>query len=136
MFDETGKYSNNGHFFFQKGDTLANVSKEVPDKPGVFYIIRLAKGNIDLVYIGKSSPIKTASGENQESIKQSINMAKNISRQIYFDKKMTSEKIDGLDIYWFVTVDEEFNDAPKMVEALILKRYMEVYGSVPKWNSL
>lgn len=57
MFDELDKYKNNGHFFFQKGDSLSIQSNNVSDFPGVYYILRLAHSKIDLVYIGKSATI-------------------------------------------------------------------------------
>jgi len=36
MFDEIKKYKNNGHFFFKRGNSLKDVSKDVPDLPGVY----------------------------------------------------------------------------------------------------
>jgi len=54
MFDEIKKYKNYGHFFFKRGGNLKQVSKSVPDLPGVYYIVRLFKGKIELVYIDKS----------------------------------------------------------------------------------
>ena len=54
MFDELRKYEKKGHFFFKKGNNLVEVGKEVPDLPGVYYIIRLAERRADLVYMGKS----------------------------------------------------------------------------------
>jgi len=41
----------------QKGDSLREQSWEVPEFPGVYYILRLANGKIDLVYIGKSGGV-------------------------------------------------------------------------------
>ena len=52
MFDELKKYKNNGHFFFCVGDKLNEVSKAVPELPGVYYIFRLLNNKIDLVFIG------------------------------------------------------------------------------------
>ena len=54
MFDELYKYKKSGHFFFKKGNKVAEVGKEVPNLPGVYYIIRLANDRVELVYIGKS----------------------------------------------------------------------------------
>lgn len=34
MFTETNKYKKSGHFFFNKGVQLSDVSKDVPDLPG------------------------------------------------------------------------------------------------------
>lgn len=58
MFNELDKYKNKGHFFYKSGDNLSVVSKDVPSLQGVYYILRLAKGNVDLVYIGKSGTIE------------------------------------------------------------------------------
>lgn len=113
MFDETNKYKNNGHFFFKKGDKLTDISKDVPELPGVYYIVRLAKGKIDLVYIGKSGTI-TQSGEFKEQLLRGRinNKQEGTKRQEFFDKKMITENIDGLDIYWFVTMDKINGDLP------------------------
>ncbi|QIG88446.1 hypothetical protein G6R40_01685 [Chryseobacterium sp. POL2] len=54
MFAELEKYKTNGHFFFEKNDNLRNKSKDVPNLPGVYYILKLARGKVELVYIGKS----------------------------------------------------------------------------------
>lgn len=43
--------------YVQKGDSLREQSWEVPEFPGVYYILRLANGKIDLVYIGKSGGV-------------------------------------------------------------------------------
>ena len=57
MFDELNKYKNKGHFFLSNSDKLSEQSKDVPNLPDVYYILRLAKGRVDLVYIGKSGTI-------------------------------------------------------------------------------
>ena len=67
MFTETKKYKNNDHFFFKKGDSLSDVSKDVPELPGIFYVIRLARGGIDLVYISRS-------GMLSETLRDKINI--------------------------------------------------------------
>lgn len=129
MFDELLKYRKNGHFFFKKGNNLVVVGKEVPDLPGVYYIIRLANGNVDLVCIGKSG-IKTPLGKNKDTLlKQSI-----ILQQGLLDTKMSESNIDGLDIYWFVTMDANHIDIPDYVFGLILQTYYDVYGRLPEWN--
>lgn len=128
MFDETRKYESNGHFFFNPGNTLSKVSAEVPNEPGVFIIYRLARGNIDLVYIGQS-------GLTSPLLYDSINsIRKGVSRQEFFDKKMVAEDIDGLDIYWYVTSDQNHQDAPDSVKGLLIQRYYSLYGELPPWN--
>jgi hypothetical protein len=135
MFDETRKYKNNGHFFFKKGDKLSEVSKGVPELPGVYYIVRLAKGRVELVYIGKSGTITRSGQFKDQLLKGRINNKQDgMKRQEFFDKKMIEENIDGLDIYWFVTMDKSNNDLPGYVEGLLLQRFFEVQGRLPLWN--
>lgn len=136
MFDETNKYKNNGHFFFQKGDKLTDVSKDVPELPGVYYIMRLAKGKIDLVYIGKSGTITQSGKFKKQLLRGRINnKQEGTKRQEFFDEKMNVENIDGLDIYWFVTMDKINSDLPGYVEGLLIQRYFGVYGELPPWNN-
>ena len=123
MFDETKKYRNNGHFFFKRGDDLSVASKTVPDLPGVYYVIRLAKGKVDLVYIGKSGTIMQNGEFKEQLLRDWINNKQDgIKRQIYFEQKIEEENIDALDIYWFVTMDNKRSDLPGYVEGLLLQR--------------
>jgi hypothetical protein len=136
MFSETKKYKLNGHFFFKKGDDLAVVSKDVPEMPGIFYVLRLAQGNVDLVYIGQSGTILQSGEFNKQLLRSSFTTNQDgIKRQEFFDSKVKTEKIDALDIYWFVTMDNKSNqDLPGYVEGILMQRYFEVYGKLPPWN--
>lgn len=135
MIENIKKYKNCGHFFFGKGDNLAQKSKNVPEKPGVYYILRTANGKVDLVYIGKSGTVlQDGSFKPQLLCKRLNNKQENVKRQVYFNMKIEQENIDGLDIYWFVTVDDKNNDLPGYVEAAILQRFYETHGKLPEWN--
>ena len=129
MFDELKPYKKQGHFFFKSEMDLRSVSKDVPDLPGVYIIYRLANDNVDLVYIGKSGTIQQNGRFKEQGLRGSIN--KHLD---YFDMKCRKEKIDALDIYWYVTVDENTNDLPGFVEGLLMQRFFEVYGCLPEWN--
>ena len=130
MFDELKKYKKNGHFFFRKGDNLAFQSKTVPELAGVYYIIKLALGRVELVYMGKSEAITQASNNKVKLLKQSIN-----GLQEFLDIKMSEANIDALDIYWFVTMDATHNDLPGYVEGLIMQRFFDIQERLPEWNS-
>lgn len=135
MFEDITKYKNCGNFSFRKGDNLVQKSKDVPEKPGVYYILRTANGKVDLVYIGKSGTVlQDGTFKSQLLRKRLNNKQENVKRQVYFDRKMDEENIDGLDIYWFVTVDDKNNDLPGYVEAVILQRFYETHGKLPEWN--
>jgi len=130
MFDELKKYKTNDHFFFTKGVKLSDVSKDVPELPGIYYIIRLAKGKVELVYISRSGTSIKIGGAKSQLLRNAIN-----SKQEFLDVKLSEEKnIDGLDIYWFVTMDASYNDLPAYVEGSILQRFFDIYGRLPLWN--
>jgi len=113
-----------------KGNNLVEVGKEVSDLPGVYYIIRLANRSVDLVFMGKSG-IKTPTGEKEDLLlKQSINL-----KQELLDIKMSEASIEGLDIYWFVTMDQDHHDLPDYALGLIMQNYYKVYGRFPEWNT-
>jgi hypothetical protein len=135
MFDETRKYKNNGHFFFKKGDSLKQLSKTVPDLPGVYYIVRLSRGRIELVYIDKSGRIEQNGQFKDPGLKSRINSEMDgIERQDYFETRILKEDIDALDIYWFVTFDTKSKDLPGFVEGLLFQRFFEIQGRLPLWN--
>ena len=135
MFDETKRYKNNGHFFFRKGDSLKQLSKDIPDLPGVYYIVRLAGGRIELVFIGKSGTIKQNGKFNDPGLKSQLNSKQDgIERQEFFESRILKENIDALDIYWFVTFDKKSQDLPGFVEGLLIQRFFEMYGRLPLWN--
>jgi len=106
MFDELKKYQGTGHFFFRSGDSLSTASKSVPNLQGVYYILRLAKGKVDLVYFGKSGTIEQNGKFKEQGLRGRINNKHDgKGRQDYFEMKCETENIEGLDIYWFVTMD-------------------------------
>ncbi len=128
MFDELQKYKNNGHLFYKIGDDILKLSQKLPNEPGVFYILKLAKGSINLTYIGKSDSTKA---DNKTLNSLFHDREKGISLHQFFDKKMRTEKtIDALDIYWFVTD----NDNPTEVANKVLQNNYDLFGSLPDWN--
>ena len=135
MFEDLSKYQTNGHFIFQKGDVLSAKSKDVPEFPGVYYILRHANGNIDLVYIGKSGTMQQNGLFKSQPLKGRINNKQaGMKRQQYFEQKIEQEKIDRLDIYWFVTFDKYHRDLPGFVEGQLIQRYFNLHGCLPPWN--
>ena len=137
MFDETKKYKNNGHFFLKKGDNLKQISKSVPDLPGVYYIVRLSRGRIELVYIDKSGTIQQNGQFKDQGLQRRLNSKQEgIERQVFFESRFLKENIDALDIYWFVTFDTKSNDLPGFVEGLLIQRFFEINGRLPLWNKV
>lgn len=134
MFSELNKYKQNGHFFFTRDQKLSEECN-APELPGVYYILQLRKGKVDLVYIGKSGTLNQNGSFSKQQLKTRINNKQNgTKRQDFFQEIMAENDIDALDIYWFVTFDKNHNDLPAFVEATIMQRYFEIYGCLPEWN--
>lgn len=135
MFDELYKYKNNGHFFFQKGDVLKDVSKDVPNMPGVYCIYRLCGGAVELVYIGKSGVMLPDGTFGDQLLNKRLNNKQDgVSQQKFFEQKMAEDGSDALDVYWYVTFGQDNQDIPSYVEGVLLQRYFEIYGRLPEWN--
>ena len=134
MFDELAKYKNNGHFSFERGHTLSQVCN-APEQPGVYYILMLRKGKIQLVYIGASGTINQKGKFSTQLLRGRLNNKQDgKKRQHFFEEIMLENEIEALDIYWFVTFDDKHQHIPTYVEALLLQKYFEIYSCLPEWN--
>lgn len=134
MFDELTKYKTNGHFFFERGQTLSKVCN-APEQAGVYYILKLRKGKIELVYIGASGTINQKGEFKTQLLRGRLNNKQNgTKQQQFFEEIMMEKEIDALDIYWFVTFDKDNKHLPSYVEALLLQKHFDIYGYLPEWN--
>ena len=135
MFDELTKYKTNGHFFFERGHILSKVCN-APEKAGVYYILMLRKGKVELVYIGASGTINQKGEFSSQLLGGRLNNKQNgTKRQHFFEEIMLREEIDALDIYWIVTFDKNNQHLPSYVEALLLQKHFDIYGCLPEWNN-
>lgn len=88
-----------------------------------------------MVYIGKAGTIDQSGDPKKQCLRDRINNIRgDMKPQDFFNSKVKEKYIDGLDIYWFVTMDESKNDLPGYVEGLLMQRFFEIYGSLPIWN--
>lgn len=125
MFQEPKNYTDSGHFFFRAVSDLEKVCNAPIDKNGVFKVLELKNGRINLVYIGYSS-----SGGLFNEIVNGIHYDKN-SRKTGWVNQMIKDKIEALDIYWYVTAGK---DQEKKAQVEMLKNFVEHTGKLPKWN--
>ena len=93
MFSETRKYKQKGHFFFKNDQSLQTVSREMPELPGVYYIVRLAQGRVDLVYIGKSGTMEQNGKLKDQLFRSRLNSKQGgMKREYFFLKKTAFQK--------------------------------------------
>jgi len=139
MFDELTKYQHNGHFFFQPGDDLEKKCTAPADSSGVYIVYGLARGRIELLYIGRSGRIdEDGVMENRQGgLRDKIVNGKHLNSgaaKIAWPAQMKRDSIEALDIYWYVTADDQHNDCPTKLKATLLKIYKEIHGRRPTWN--
>lgn len=125
MFQEPKNYTDNDLFFFETDKDLEKVCNAPKDKDGVFKILELRNGQINLVYIGYAN-----SGGLFNEIVNGVHHDKN-PRKIGWTYQMLKDKTDALDIYWYV-IDSK--DEQKKVQVDMLKDFVEQIGKLPKWN--
>jgi len=142
MFNELTKYKITDHFFFKQSDSLIRVCNAPSNRSGIYLVYSLAKGKVELIYIGRSGKIdKDGSISNRKAglggIKDRIvngHQFGKVPRRISWPNQMRVEKIEALDIYWYATHDAGCNDRPRELENSLLKKHLELFGRLPRWN--
>jgi hypothetical protein len=125
MFQEPKKYTDKDHFFFEADKDLEKVCNAPKDKDGVFKVLELRNGKINLVYIGYSD-----SGGLFNEIVNGMHYDKT-ARKTGWTYQVLKDKTDAFDIYWYVTTG---NDEQKKEQVEMLKDFVEQTGKLPKWN--
>ncbi|HSB92353.1 MAG TPA: hypothetical protein VLC28_04515 [Flavitalea sp.] len=141
MLDELSKYKDNDHFFFRATDDLNGVCNVPDDKSGVFLIYALKSGRIELVYIGHSGEIQLDGTAISRKVglgglKDTMINGKQFGqpRRKSLQVVMNYERIEALDIYWFVTHSDKYSDNPGNIERELVRKHVGMYGRPPKWN--
>jgi len=141
MFDELNKYKQNDHFFFKSTDNLEQVCNAPTDKSGVYIIYALKGGRIELIYIDRSGEVKSDGSLSIRKaglggLKDRIVNGKQFgdARRYSWKAQMQNEKIEALDIYWYVTHNDNFVDCPTILKNTLLQKHLDIYGQLPKWN--
>ena len=57
-----------------------------------------------------------------------------IPRRISWVNQIEKERIEALDIYWYVIHCDKYSDCPRTLENKLLQKHFEIYGQLPKWN--
>ena len=142
MFDELNKYKSTNHFFFRPVDSLGQVCNAPTDKSGVYIVYALKDGRIELIYIGCSGKIESDGKlfirkAGLGGLKDRLVNGKQFGgpRRNSWKTKMIEERIEALDIYWYVTHDKVFIDCPRILENKLLQRHLDTLGRLPRWNN-
>ncbi len=142
MFDELNKYEQHDHFFLRSQDSLREVCNAPTNKSGIYIVYALKNGKIELIYIGCSGKHladgsmfirKAGLGGIKDRIVNGHQFGKNPRRKSWI-AQIEKETIEALDIYWYATHNQKYSDCPRVIENTLLKRHLDIYGRLPKWN--
>jgi len=133
MFDELNKYKTNDHFFYSATDSLEEQCNAPAIGHGVCIVYELKHGRIDMVFTGGSG---TSDNSKYKGIRDFILNGQEgaKTRNQTWAVKMLAQDIEALDVYWWVINDKNNKESAAEVEKVILKRYVEIYGNLPRWN--
>jgi len=137
MFDKLAKYKNSGSFYFERGQSLRSLSRDVPELPGVYVISTQVPRGEKVVYVGKSGSMLKDGTFGDQRLRGRINNKHNSNetRQFYFSRKLLEDSnIICLKISWYVTFDENNQEIPAFVEAQLLQSFFANTGRLPEWN--
>jgi hypothetical protein len=129
MFDILEKYKDSGHFFFTPTGNLNEAHNAPDDKAGICIIYALKNGAIELVFVRSIGEIKK---DGQLFIPPGG--IRRLFEKNYWLLEMSKKGIEALDIYWYVTHNNEYDDCPKKLEKSLLRKYKNHYGQLPRWN--
>lgn len=144
-FDQLNKYSKKGKFQYKATQNLREVCTAPSNYAGIYLIYEQLTKKEKLVYIGssgqrdKNGKIKIRNGGLFDRITNGYHpnrfgQEKRIKRNKAFPLYMQSANISQINIYWFVTYDDEFSDFPTDIEKILTENYIKKFGKKPEWH--
>ncbi len=138
MFDELTLYSHWNHFFYKPDEVLSSVCNAPKDQSGIYIIYKLQKNGVELIYIGSSGRL-LANGKIKHREGGLFDRLVNgkqfgAARRNSWSRKMQQDKIAAIDVNWYVTYNDEVKHNPVDVEAILRKKFFDLYGRLPVWN--
>ncbi|WP_405199141.1 hypothetical protein [Christiangramia sp. LLG6405-1] len=142
---QLNKYSRKGKFQYRANQNLREVCTAPPNYAGIYLIYEQLEKDEKLIYIGssgqrdKNGNLKVRKGGLYDRIingyhPNRFGKEKRIKRNKAFPLYMQSSGISQINIYWFVTYDDEYSDFPTDVEKILTENYITEFGRKPEWH--
>ena len=139
MYKELTKFKTKGQFSFTENDSLENACNASETGSGVFLVYNGKGEEQELIMVGSTGTIqndgtlKSKNGGLYDKIVNGHQFAKT-GRKYSWPSQMKLEKIEMLEVYWYETFNAKNKFIPTYVEGLILQKFLDENGKLPRWN--
>lgn len=139
MYKELTKFKTNNSFTFTQDDNLETACNASDAVSGVFLVYTVEEEEKELIMVGSTGTVqndgtlKSKSGGLYDKIVNGHQFAKT-GRKYSWPAQMKIEKLERLEVYWYETFNAKTKFIPTYVEGLILQKFLDENGRLPKWN--
>lgn len=139
MYKELNKFKTSNNFRFGIEDNLETACNASENGSGVFLVYNVNGEEKELIMVGSTGTIqndgtlKTKNGGLYDKIVNGHQFAKT-GRKYSWPAQMKLEKMDTLEVYWHETFNAKNKAIPTYIEGLILQKFLDENGKLPKWN--
>ena len=139
MYKELTKFKTKGQFSFTENDNLENACNASENGSGVFLVYNGKGEEQELIMVGSTGTIqndgtlKSKNGGLYDKIVNGHQFAKT-GRKYSWPSQMKLEKMETLEVYWYETFNAKNKFIPTYVEGLILQKFLDENGKLPRWN--
>jgi hypothetical protein len=135
-------YKEHSFFHFSPKDQLKAVCNAPSDKAGIYIVYGCFNGERELIYIGSSGHVTNDGSIHVRTsglggIKDRVVNGHHFNkekRNISWPRQMIAEKIEMLEIHWYVTHNADLIHSPCYVEHCLLHAYLNAEKRLPRWN--
>lgn len=145
MFENIlNKYKIKGKFNFKQFESLEAKCNAPNDKSGIYLIYKIVDSTETLIYIGSSGQNKNGELKTRKSglggmrdrlVNGYHPKFGKVKRKKAFPNQMKIENITEINIYWWVTFNNENSDFPTDVEDKLMNEYLSEFGKRPEWHT-
>lgn len=139
MFKELTKYKSTNQFTFTKKDNLFDSCNAPKEGSGVYLVYEVSGDDKELLFIGSTGTIqnngelKHRAGGIYDRIVNGNQFGK-LPRHKAWHFQMKIENIETLEVHWYETFAGKTKHIPTFVEGLILQKFLDEHGKLPRWN--
>jgi len=139
MYKELENFEVKGNFAYTQNDSLEEVCNASESGSGVFIVYAINGADKELIMVGSTGTVqndgtlKSKNGGLHDKIVNGHQFAKT-GRKYSWPAQMKLENIEALEIFWYVTFNNDVKLIPTFIEGKILQNFLDENRKLPRWN--